>query len=158
MSLTPKQLEYQRQWRRNNIEKYQAQKRRHRQNTQRRINSDFECFLRYSFKSLKRGAKRRGYDFQLTMEDLRVLLTGTDRCGITGDELVFQTKSPKKASIDRIDNNLGYTKDNCHVVTAEANRHRLDSDLQKFNDLCCRVAEKLGYLRPHNSVFIPEYL
>lgn len=148
MALTPERLEYQRNWRKDNPEKYREQQKRTRESRKSKINSNFEYFLEYTFKSLRRGAKKRGYDFELTKEDLREILLSSDRCNITGEALVFQQNYPNKASIDRINNNLGYYKENCQVVTSRVNRHRLDSDLQDFFDMCCKVAENLGWQPP----------
>lgn len=148
MALTQEKLEYQRNWRRENPEKYREQQKRTQESRKSKINSNFEYFLNYTYKSLKKGAAKRGYEFFLSIDDLREILLSTDRCNITGDPLVFQQNTPNKASIDRIDNDKGYFKENVHVVTSQVNRHRLDSDLEEFFDMCCKVAEHLGWRPP----------
>lgn len=146
--MTPERLEYQRKWRRENPEKYREQQQRTRGYRKDRINNDFDCFVDYTYNSLKRGARRRGYEFNLTREDLKEILESSDSCSITGQPLVHRQNSPNKASIDRIDNNQGYYKENVQVVTSRVNKHRLDSDLQDFFDMCCKVAEHLGWQPP----------
>lgn len=148
MALTQEKLEYQRNWRRENPEKYREQQKRTQESRKSKINSDFEYFLNYTYKSLEKGAAKRGYEFSLSIDDLREILLSTDRCNITGEPLVFKQNALNKASIDRIDNDQGYYKENVHVVTSQVNRHRLDSDLEEFFDMCCKVAEHLGWQPP----------
>jgi len=72
----------------------------------------------------KRRAQSSGRAFDLTLEDLRKLVTF--RCPVLGTELVWEyghglglgAHSP---SLDRIDNSLGYTKENVAIISHRAN-------------------------------------
>jgi hypothetical protein len=140
MALTLKQLEYQRQWRKENPEQYKEQQKRTRQYRNERINSDPEKFVNYTYSSLAQGAGSRGYAFNLSKKQLRNLLFENKTCALSGRELVFQQKNPNKASVDRINNRLGYSVKNCQIVSSQINRHRLDLSVEEFIKMCCEVA------------------
>lgn len=148
MALTPKQLEYQRRWRRENPDQYKAQQKRTRISRNAKINSDFDCFVDYSYTSLRSGAQARGYAFKITKSQLKKILLEIRNCGLTGRELTHQQHDPYKASIDRIDNNQGYVKGNLQVVGARINRHRLDLPLADFLQMCFDVAKHHGWQPP----------
>jgi len=80
---------------------------------------------RYREKSMVAGARRRaaekGWDFNLTIEDVRI----PDACPIFGKPFVFglgSGKSDWSPSLDRIDNARGYVRGNVIVVSELANR------------------------------------
>lgn len=64
-------------------------------------------------------AKRKGLDFEITAEDVVV----PDVCPILGIPLFPSSGKvgPNSPSIDRIDNRLGYVKDNVIVISFKAN-------------------------------------
>jgi hypothetical protein len=70
--------------------------------------------LKYSYNNLKSNAKRRGKDFDLTLEQFKQFCYKTDY--LTG-----KGKTKTSYSIDRIDNNKGYSIDNIRVLTLSAN-------------------------------------
>ena len=73
---------------------------------------------------LKATAKRRGWDFDITEDDIAVPL----RCPIFDVPLVMGgPRTDNHASVDRIDNSKGYVKGNVVVVCWRANRIKNDS-------------------------------
>ena len=62
-----------------------------------------------------------------------------NKCAISNIDLDWKKNSPKKVSIDRIDSNKGYTKDNvrlvCHQVNIAINNYNIES----FYEMCKSV-------------------
>jgi len=80
--------------------------------------------------SLRDRALIKGFDMSLTPEDLRTKLNKTgNRCPITGDIFTFARQDPTDWSVDRVDNNLGYTLSNIEIVSVIANQAKDDLDL-----------------------------
>ena len=70
----------------------------------------------------ERNEKGRGHKFNLTVPKLNKLITDQNgKCAISGAVLVFQQFSDNQASVDRIDDNLGYIDGNCRLVCLEFN-------------------------------------
>ena len=146
MALTQEQLEYQRQWRKDNKEQYDDQQRRTRENRKKKINSDPEYFINYTFTSLRGGAEVRGYAFNLNKSQLTKIINSNTKCALSGRTLVMKQNDPNKVSIDRIDNRYGYSLKNCQAVSQQINRHRLDLSVEDFVAMCCDVAKNHGYV------------
>jgi hypothetical protein len=77
--------------------------------------------FRYHLRNAKNHSRDR--EFSITLEDLKNLWNQQNGiCAVTGLELIIksfddnQSKSPLQASLDRIDNSKGYTKDNIRFV------------------------------------------
>lgn len=68
-------------------------------------------------------AKRRGYKFDLSKEDFKLLIdTPCHYCG----------SDTTRNGIDRIDSTHGYTLDNCVSCCKICNRMKMDIDYEKF--------------------------
>ena len=89
--------------------------------------------------NLYSGARRRaaasGKEFDITLEDLRKLVTW--RCPALGVELDWTPKgksntSPYSPSLDRIDNKLGYTKENVVIISRRANIIKNDASAKEL--------------------------
>ena len=76
-----------------------------------------------AYKSTKeRNKKGRGHEFTLTLQKLEKLIADQcGKCAISGAVLVFKQFSDNQASVDRIDDNLGYVDGNCRLVCLEFN-------------------------------------
>lgn len=87
------------------------------------------------------GAKRRGLEYTVTPKFIWNLFLEQDRrCNLTGEELSFTTKDRKnKASLDRIDSNIGYIPGNVQWVSALANLFKRDSVETEFIRDCYLV-------------------
>lgn len=74
--------------------------------------------------SVRRRAKRKDMCFNLTTEDIRGHIP--DYCPVLHIPLAYDTNSDSSPSIDRYDNNQGYTKDNINIISNRANRLKSD--------------------------------
>lgn len=84
------------------------------------------------------GAKRRGLLWDVTIEQLWDLwITQDGKCAYTGRKLKHGTD----ASIDRIDNKIGYLPNNVQWVHRDINRMKSDFDAAYFIKLCKEVAK-----------------
>lgn len=91
------------------------------------------------FSKLKRDAKTRGISFQITLEDIQEKYEQQDmRCALTGLPVLFGMN----ASVDRIDSEKDYTKDNIQVVLSVINIMKRDIPEDLFIVLCKAVAER----------------
>lgn len=80
--------------------------------------------------AIRHRAAKAGRDFSLTWEWLRDRLDA-GVCEATGLPLVLSAmkgKTPWQPSVDRIDNERGYTEDNCRVVVLMFNLAKLSWD------------------------------
>ena len=114
---------------------------------QRTYRSSLEGKAKARYRDIKRRAKQRGLSFDLTVDWILNKYKGP--CELTGVDFVFKTPgskanrvfNPLSASVDRIDNSLGYTKDNCRVILYCVNAFKgTMSDKQTL-----KIAEQLVY-------------
>lgn len=102
------------------------------------------------FYRIKRNAKTRGYEFSVTQNYLWALFIEQEgKCAISGlpivlDPLNNRLGNTTTASVDRIDNEVGYVAGNLHWVHKHINVMKLDHSLGRFVTLCEAVA---GYDR-----------
>ena len=80
--------------------------------------------------SLRDRALIKGFEMTLTPEDLRIKLQKTgNRCPITGATFTYARQELSDWSVDRVDNNIGYTLSNIEIVSVIANQAKDDLDL-----------------------------
>ena len=110
--------------------------------------------FRYHLNMAKRRSKKYNRAFDLDLEFLQQLwLKQQTKCAVTGlflDEKYIHTKkqrkdkNPYQASLDRIDNDRGYTKDNVRFVCYMFNIARNDFDDDKVLQFCKQVASNVS--------------
>lgn len=96
-----------------------------------------------------RSAKKRNHKFSISIQYAwNLFLKQKRKCALTGIDLFFG-KSMKEvengattASLDRIDNKLGYIKGNVHWVHKDINFMKQGFDLNYFIEMCSMVAKK----------------
>lgn len=85
-------------------------------------------------------AKKRNIIFDITIKDLEDKWKEQDGiCDYTGIKLSLPKDNRDKdytASIDRIDSNKGYSKDNIHWVTKEVNLMKMNIEENRFLEIC----------------------
>lgn len=98
------------------------------------------------FYAAKKRATERGLDFDLSVEDLVV----PKECPALGIQIQDYTGTGRgngnansaAASVDRIDNSRGYTKENICVVSRRANTLKSDGTVSEFADLLSYILER----------------
>lgn len=101
-------------------------------------------------------ARRRGLDFNITLED--VLEVWTDTCPVFKEELTDtygsgkSVRSPYNYSLDRIDSSKGYIKGNLQILSYKANLMKSDAtpkELVAFAKGILELFDKSGeYTQP----------
>lgn len=90
--------------------------------------------------SIKRSAKKRGIPCELSSSDIKNILEESNMvCALSGLPLSDDVGHPHKASIDRKDSELGYTYDNCQVISKTLNYMKRDLPQSEFYRLCSLV-------------------
>lgn len=79
---------------------------------------EFETYVAASYLMKKHNALSRGIEFKLTLSDMKRLLK-TKYCKYSGVLLTLEGDS--KLTLERIDNTIGYTKENTIAVSSAAN-------------------------------------
>ena len=121
------------EYREANKEKVQANRKKHRESAQH----DPQRFINYLFELAKRGAKTRGIKFALTKEDIEnLILDSKGKCALSGLPLSTMYNDPMKASIDRIDSNGCYTRDNVQLVGSMVNIAKNKHSMELFVEMC----------------------
>ena len=92
--------------------------------------------LRQLYSQIKNGAKKRDIPFDLTLTDLYEL-SFPITCPVLGIPLAFNSGKPldNSYSVDRIDSNKGYTKDNIVIVSNRANTLKSNASLDEMKML-----------------------
>lgn len=101
---------------------------------------------KYYLSSIKSNAKKRNFTFDLTSE--QIVQKFNDQggiCALTGLALVFPDSNSDfinfkhTASLDRINNDLGYSADNIQFVHKSINRSRSNFTIERYKELCKMV-------------------
>ena len=109
--------------------------------------NEARSFLSRTVSKTRWAAKnKRDLEFAIDTEDVMLILKKQNyKCALTGWELEFTRggdfdgKNPKGATIDRIDNSKGYSKDNVQITCVLANLIKRHLSNDKFIELCNAV-------------------
>jgi hypothetical protein len=105
-----------------------------------------EISLSY-FNKIKHDAKKRGLSFDIDIKFIwDLFIKQNKRCALS-DEIIdvgsgSKTKNNRTASLDRIDSNRGYTKDNVQWVTTNVNTMKWDLTQERFLSLVKKIYVK----------------
>jgi hypothetical protein len=109
------------------------------------------------FSRIQRLARDRGYDLQVDMEFLwNLFLKQKEICALSNWPIHLGSKPT--ASLDRIDNDLGYVAGNLWWVHKDINRMKNDHTLEDFYKTCKDVATALFHRMKDKKSFLPEYV
>ncbi len=111
------------------------------------------------FKVIERNAKLRGFEFDLTPEYLEELWNNQNgKCAYTQRELLMNTKFNNKedrvkhtCSLDRINSDKGYVKDNVQWVTKRVNTMKNNMTNSDFLQLCREIANNHANIEPSTT-------
>lgn len=123
------QRERQRAWRAKNRDKVISQMERNERKRSDQYRSNPSGYL---FRVAKYRAEKHGIPFDITKEDIVI----PDVCPITGAKLdVLTSNYATGASLDKVDNALGYVKGNVRVISRKANRIKGDGTIEQFEKI-----------------------
>jgi len=99
----------------------------------------YEDITGTKWNSIRTNAIKRRLEFNIDKEDVwRIFITQDKKCAISGLGISFVNNT---ASVDRIDNTLGYTKDNIQLVHKNVNLMRNKFSLEYFVQMCKIITE-----------------
>ena len=119
----------------------------------KKYTSTLNGFIKKIYKDMYHNAEKRAkkLNIELTVEDIHELYEKQNGfCAISGLNLTHETYAYKdkehiinrlNISIDRINSNLGYTKDNIQLVAAIVNRMKTDLPDPEFIKICSIITE-----------------
>lgn len=88
------------------------------------------------YTKLKKAARQRNYDFEVSIEYLwNLFVAQKQMCAITGDYM----QNIRKASLDRIDSSKGYIEGNVQWVTKQANLSKHIMTMNELYEFCKKV-------------------
>lgn len=104
------------------------------------VNGVRQCY----WNRIERQAKRRRKDFEISIEYAsQILQQQGELCALTGLPITANaTEDLLTASLDRIDNAVGYTKGNVQWVHKSINMMRGSLTVMEFVMLCALVAKE----------------
>lgn len=82
------------------------------------------------YHATKCRSKKENMEFDLTKEYIDSLLG--EKCPVLGLTYEIKHNSPNSASVDRINNDKGYTKDNVAIISRRANNLKKDATLKEL--------------------------
>lgn len=94
---------------------------------------------KFLYSSAKRRAKVKELEFTIELRDIII----PERCPILKIKLIKGTITQHEGSpsLDRIDNNKGYVKDNIHVISYKANTIKNNGSVQDLKDIVTYLEE-----------------
>ncbi len=103
------------------------------------------CRCHSYFTNVKLNARERKFEFDLDEKYAWNLLNKQKhKCALSGKKIYFESLKNKNASLDRIDSNKGYTKDNVQWLHKDINYIKMDFDQDYFIELCSMVSKTTG--------------
>jgi len=101
--------------------------------------------VKYLFGSARHRAKKRGYEFTITLDDIVI----PKKCPLLGLPLVLNIGHVKEnsASIDRIDSSKGYVPGNVWVISYKANTIKTNASLEDIEKVARNFRKYLNNKR-----------
>lgn len=108
--------------------------------------SGFEEISGGYFSSIVHGAKKRNFEFNITIEQIWELFIKQERkCALSGDEIFFAKNSYDRnnqtASLDRIDSSKGYIEGNLQWVHKQVNFMKQELEDSVLIEWCKKIYE-----------------
>jgi len=106
----------------------------------------YEEIPMHYFSRIKKGAIDRGFDFDISIEDIwDLFIKQNRRCKLSGVLLMFsptnKTKKLQTASLDRIDSNIGYNMENIQWIHKHLNTMKWHLFNDDFINWCHAVSD-----------------
>ena len=107
--------------------------------------SKIETRARVFLQNAKKSSIKRNNEFDITVDDVVECWNKQYQiCAYSGIEMTLEAGKLNTVSIERIDSNIGYTKDNTILVCQAINRMKSNFNYDDFYKLCASVAKFLG--------------
>jgi len=88
---------------------------------------------------IQKQAKDRNYVFEITMQDVwNLYIKQNKKCALSGLEIDFHNRT---ASIDRINNSIGYKTSNIQIVHKDINHMKANFMQDYFINLCKKIIQ-----------------
>jgi len=96
------------------------------------------------FGKIKRAAEKRNFEFNITRRDMdQQFIKQKGKCLYTDYDLDFSSSNHLgNASLDRIDNSIGYVVGNIQWVHKNVNHMKMDLSHERFLEIIRKIAEK----------------
>lgn len=109
-----------------------------------KLNSTIEGRAKVFLQNARKSAKKRNQVFDLEIKDIADCWNAQlEICAYSGRKMTLKHGQLNTVSIERIDSNVGYTKDNTILVCNAVNRMKSDFKLDSFVSLCKDVSQFL---------------
>jgi len=106
-----------------------------------RLHPDYRKFFERSYKNLAARCRRSGRDNELSPDIIRQLFESVSgKCFYTGTGMTIEKNNWNTVSVDRYDNDLGYTIENTRLCCTIVNRMKSDLLVDEFKGLCREIA------------------
>lgn len=93
--------------------------------------------------SCRQSARRKGFEFNLTAEDIVIPKTcpylGVELTNVQGKGRVWTN-----ASVDRIDSSKGYVSGNIQVISCKANTMKQNASVDELRAFCKNMLKQIG--------------
>ena len=110
-----------------------------------KVYSTIEGRAKIFLQSCKRSAAKRNQEFSLTIEDIVSFWNKQNKtCAYSGVEMTLDAGKLNTVSIERINSEVGYTKENTVLVCYIVNRMKSDFKYEDFYSYCSQIAQFLG--------------
>jgi regulatory protein YycI of two-component signal transduction system YycFG len=83
----------------------------------------------------KQRTKKNKLEHTLTLEELKEIYPTNNKCPVFGITFEWGGNQSNSPSIDRIDNDKGYTKNNCQVISARANSIKSNATIEELESV-----------------------
>ena len=95
-------------------------------------------------KGCRDRARKNNIYFEITLSDLEELWPKAGVCPVLGIKLALNNKvlADDSPSLDRFHNSVGYTKDNCSIISMKANRMKNNATLNELQALVAWMGEQ----------------
>lgn len=120
---------------------YAANREKHDNQARQYLRDHFEFQL---YRNAKSSAITRGLEFNINVTDI-IIPTHCPYLGIELTRIVNGGRQETNASLDRIDNNKGYTKDNIQVISSKANFMKRNASIEEL------ITFAKGVLKVHSD-------
>ena len=109
-------------------------------NTIKTSRNNLNFKLEQLFRSSKSRATNENIPFNIDKDFLFQLWnTQSGKCKWTNDLMTFESRKPNTVSLDRINSNKGYTKDNICLCTWEVNWTKRNLSIEQLKVICQKI-------------------